>query len=199
MVKNRAPRNRYTHASLSEADLKSAAFRYLSRFASTEANLMQVLMRKIKRALGPDAEPEDLVRGEELARKVAAAAVRAGLVNDRLYAEARARRLQNEGKSTQRIVQDLGWKGVGEQEIDGAIEGLREDYEGQNIDLIAAANLARRRKLGPYQIRGCKDDPDLRRRALGVFARAGFSLSIARRILDAEAPEDIELMLQEDY
>lgn len=198
MTSNRPERLKQTPAPLSEADLRTAAMRYLARFATTEAHLMQVLLRKIKRALGAGAEAEQLDAGREMAARVAAACVRLGLLDDRAYAAARARRLQAEGRPLARIGRDLAGRGVGAEDVAAALTALRdEDGAGRNLDFAAAVTLARRRKLGPYQIRGDRHDPVLRRRAFGVFARAGFPLDLARRILDAETIEALDALLDE--
>lgn len=189
---------RHNPAPLSEADLRNAALRYLARFASTEANLMQVLLRKIKRALGAEGGEERLAEARAMALRVAAACVRSGLVDDRAYAAARARRLSAEGKPLARIARDLAGKGVGREDVGAALAALRDETGAdRNPDVTAAVALARRRRLGPYQNRGDRRDPVLRRRAFGVFARAGFSHDMARRILDAEDVAALDAMLDE--
>lgn len=166
-----------------EDGLRQAAYRYLQRFAATEASLVRVLETKIKRALGPDADREELAQWAEAARRVAQSCLRLGLVDDESYARARARRLHLQGKPVQRIGGMLAEKGVGAEDADRAIEALAEEC-GPALDLRAAIVYARRRRLGPFA-REATDDPDLRRKALAAFARAGFSYGLAVQVLDA--------------
>lgn len=159
---------------------------------------MQVLARKIKRALGPEAESGQLADGRAMAARVAAACVRMGLLDDRAYAAARARRLQAEGRPLARIGRDLAGRGVAVDDIAAALAALREEQGAErDLDLAAAVTLARRRKLGPCQQRGDRQDAGARRRALGIFARAGFTLAIARRVLDAEDEAALDALLDE--
>ncbi|MDA5193655.1 regulatory protein RecX [Govanella unica] len=198
MTSHRPERSTQNVRPLSEADLRTAALRYLARFATTEAHLMQVLLRKIKRGLGSGAEAEQLEAGRDMAVRVAASCQRMGLVDDRAYAMGRARRLQAEGRPLSRIARDLAGRGVGAEDVAAALASLREEEgAGRDLDFAAAATLARRRKLGPYQIRGDRRDPVLRRRAFGVFARAGFPLDLARRVLDAESVDALDALLDE--
>lgn len=169
---------------LSEERLRQAAFYYLQRFAATEASLVRVLEGKIKRALGPDADREELAQWGEVARKVAQSCLELGLVDDRSYARARARRLHRQGKPLQRIGGMLAEKGVGAADVDHALEALAEEC-GPALDLRAAIVFARRRRLGPFA-RERSDDPDLRRKALAAFGRAGFPYNLAVQVLDAD-------------
>ena len=54
----------------------------------------------------------------------------------------------------------------------------------------AAVNLARRRRLGPFRRAG--ERAAMRGKDLAALARAGFSYPIAKRILDAATPEELE-------
>lgn len=180
------PQRRFSRrkpAVLSEDGLRQAAFRYLQRFAATEASLVRVLEGKIKRALGPDADREELAQWAAVARGVAQSCLELGLVDDQSYARARARRLLRQGKPVQRIGGMLAEKGVGAADVDQAIEALAEEC-GPALDLRAAIAYARRRRLGPYA-RVQTDDPELRRKALAAFGRAGFSYNLAVQVLDA--------------
>ena len=69
-----------------------------------------------------------------------------------------------------------------------ALAGLTET--GENTDFAAAVNLARRRRLGAY--RSCSGRAEMREKDLAALARAGFSYDTARRIVEAETPEDLE-------
>ncbi len=80
-------------------------------------------------------------------------------------------------------------KGLPTDDIDAALAGLLTET-GENTDFAAAVNLARRRRLGVY--RSCSAHADMREKDLAALARAGFSYDIARRIVEAETPEDLE-------
>lgn len=180
---------------LTQDGLRQAAYRYLQRFAATEASLVRVLDAKIKRALGPDTEREEFARWQAAAREVARSCVELGLVDDRSYARARARRLHLQGKPLQRIGGMLAEKGVAPEDVEDAIGALAEEC-GPALDLRAAIAYARRRRLGPFS-RNARNDPDARRKALGAFARAGFAYHLAVRVLDAPDEESLDAFLDE--
>ena len=166
---------------LAPADLKGAALDYLDRFAASRARLRQVLLRKIRNSVrhhGDDPAPliaalDDTIRWLEAS----------GFLNDRAYAEARARSLTARGTSRAHIIAKLAGKGVESDTARAAVDRLSMEYEEPELE--AARRYARRRRLGPYRsehdTRAATRDKDL-----AAMARAGFAGRVARQIIDAE-------------
>lgn len=162
--------------------LERAAYAYLERFSSSAENLRRVLMRRVERAAR--AEMIERETGAKLVQAVIDRLLARRLLDDKVYAEARARSLGRQGRSRSVIAQRLAMKGVDAETVDTAIGALVEDGHS---DLRAAVVLARKRKLGPYRTRG--ERKEKRERDMAVLGRAGFSFDIARRVIDAEDPE----------
>ncbi len=165
--------------------LRRRALHYLERFAASRAHLGAVLARRALR----DAQALDLP-----AAPVQAAIAdlldeleRLGLLNDRAYAEARARRLAEKGRPPRRIAQDLAARGVDRELATAATSAL--EAESLDLELQTAIAFARRRRLGPFA-RAPEAAPS--QKALASFARAGFSSRIARRVLAASSIEELE-------
>ena len=173
---------------VTEKRLNNVALHYLARYSATTDSLRKVLMRRVAgsaRAHGTDPEEGTawvealIVKFQEL-----------GYLNDRTFAETRARSLLARGTSPRGVAMKLREKGVGGDDIDAALAAAREDMP--DLDLAAAAALARRRRLGPY--RQPADRADRRDKDLAALARAGFSYDIARRVVEAATAEDLERM-----
>ena len=109
-----------------------------------------------------------------------------GLTDDRAFAIARARRLVRQGRSRARIVEALAAKGIGRADTQAALAALAD--ERRDPELAAALAYAKRRHLGPYRREADAD----RDRELAVLARAGFTLTLARRIVEAASVEALE-------
>jgi regulatory protein len=122
---------------------------------------------------------------------------RAGLLDDQRYATRKAGSLHRRGNSTSAIRGKLRAKGVGNEEIEQALNDLRGEVaeEAVDPDFIAAANHARKRRFGPY-----RDDPgaraDRRQKDLAALARRGFRFDIARRVIDAETVDELLEMME---
>jgi len=177
--------------------LENAALHYLGRFASSAENLKRVLMRKVQRSArihGTDVD-EDRATVERLVAQFA----RAGLVDDAAYAAARAASLHRRGAAPKLIAARLREKGVAAEPIADVLKALG-DGGAADVELAAAINLARRRRLGPYSPRGRAKGraTDKRRagrereKALAALARAGFSYDVARRVIDADDTDELE-------
>jgi regulatory protein len=159
--------------------LHARALRYLERFATTSTHLRRVLLRRALRdaeALGLDP-----ARVRHDVDAVVAQVVAAGLVDDRLFAASRARRLTESGRSPARIRLALAQKGLDADAIATAMGTLAE--EKGDPELVAAVTYARKRRLGPWR------PPDKRAahaaKDLAALARAGFGYGVARRIVEA--------------
>lgn len=167
--------------------LQNAALFYLQRFATSAENLRRVLMRRVDRSARLHGTDRD--EGATLVAELVARYRGAGLLDDEAYARARAESLHRRGVPANGIRARLRHKGVGDDDIAVALASL-DDAGAGDTDAAAAVNLARRRRLGPFRAaaeRAAKRDKDL-----ASLARAGFSWDLARRIIDAATPEDIE-------
>jgi len=94
-----------------------------------------------------------------------------------------------------RIRHDLYEKGVPGDLID---EALLPYEDKEDSDLVAAIRYAQRRRIGPFSIRKKRnDDPaKTRDKALAAMARAGFSYSVSKQVLDAEGKEGLLSVLE---
>ncbi|MBO6561612.1 MAG: RecX family transcriptional regulator [Nisaea sp.] len=173
---------------ITESYLKNVALWYLERYASSAANLRNVLMRRVRVSSahhGTDpAEGAAMV--EELIRRYG----EAGILDDRLFAETRARSLAARGGSARMIQRKLMEKGVASADIDAALEAVREEGTGE---LDAAFRYARRRRIGPF--RSAEKRAETRDRDLAALARQGFPFEIAAKVVDAESVEALEAEL----
>ena len=170
-----------------EASLHEAALRHLARYATTLANLVRVLDRRVDRwAREAAPEPEEVARLRETARAVAGRLAGVGAVDDRVFAASRARNLAQAGRSRRAIAAHLAARGADPQ---ATRDALPEDPQGE---LAAAAIYLRRRRFGGFRMGG--PDPEAARRELASLARAGFSGAVARQAL-ALARDEAESLI----
>src|SRR5579883_2983099 len=154
--------------SLAPASFERAALAYLERFASSAANLERVLKRRLRRAgLAADdpAQRAALAVIAELVERYR----RAGLLDDRAYAEAQSASLSRRGLGRRRIRERLAAKGVAAEDIEGALAELAADPA--ESELAAAVRLARRKRLGPF--RAAAERRERRDKDLAALGRAG--------------------------
>ena len=170
--------------------LERAALHYLERYASSSENLRRVLGRKVWKAAREGGEvDEDQAAGwiDVLVEKLR----RAGLLDDRAYAETRTVALRRQGESTRGIRLKLGAKGVERDAVEAALEA---DEPG-NDDVSAAVAYARRRRLGPW--RTAAEREARRDRDMAALARKGFSFDICRAVIDAADDRAAEVLAEE--
>ena len=188
---------------VSAAALHEAALAHLARYAATEAGLRRVLDRRIDRwaraqegaagaetpsPIGAEAVAETVAAARAAARAVVARLAAARALNDAEFAAARARSLTRAGRSRQAIAAHLAAKGVARETARAALPAEPE------AELVAALIQARRRRLGPF--RSDEADAAIRRKELGVLARAGFAQAVAVQALGTDRTEAEALIAQ---
>jgi regulatory protein len=168
------------------ARLEKAALAHIDRYATSAANLRNVLMRRVERSIRLHDTDRD--EATEWVDAIIAKLLERRLLDDAAYARGRARSLHRSGASRRKIAGWLQHKGVGRDDIDGALAMLDDEYG--NSDMVAACNYARRRRLGPYRLPEVREER--RERDLASLARAGFGYDTARRVIEAQTVEDLE-------
>jgi regulatory protein len=187
------PRSRSAKGSLTgpappdTSSLREAALTYLARYAATEAALRRVLAKRIDQWARSQTDPDQAAPIATAAREaiegVIATLVRAGAVSDASFAEARARTLLRAGRSRRAIQAGLVAKGVSPE--------LAHSAAGDDVgtELAAALILTRRRRIGPFRAIEPEDLMAVRRKELGMLARAGFARDTAEQALNMDAAE----------
>ena len=181
--------------------LENKALHYLGRYASSEANLRQILKRFAMRKCQPtDADDDDTDAFRQILETEINALItryRAlGYVDDRAFALGRARAMRARGASTRRIIQTLRAKGIdakiaSEIMADG-LETLSADAdtntetpsaETLSAETAAARIYAQRRRLGQYASPTSQAKPNWKDRHLASMMRAGFNYATAKSAL----------------
>jgi len=167
MPRTRAEGPRRPPPPLNSAALERLALRYVERFATTRGKLAAYLGRKIRERGwdGPAADPA------ALAERMAAL----GYVDDRAFAEARARSMARKGLGARRITQDFRAAGIDEGDAAELAPAIAERASD------AALAFARRRRIGPFG----DGNPDraVREKQIAAMLRAGHGFDLARRIV----------------
>lgn len=172
--------------------LHNQAIYYLGRYDSSTAQLRKILTRKTDKSIKAHGIPTK----EEASNLIEAEIqklIELDYINDARYAQNQAISLNRRHKSTRFIQNKLYQKGVAEDIIKDAINLLKE--ENPNADWIAACNHARKKRLGPYRRHPLSKDIVENRKAknreLGSLARAGFSMQISQKIINAKTIEEL--------
>ena len=182
----RAGRRKRPPKKITPKYLNNVALWYLERYASSAANLRRVLMRRVHKSCAHHGD--DVAAASAMVDELVARFAASGLIDDRQYAIARAHSLHRRGLAARRIRGQLFAKGLDPADVDAAIDALAAESDDPEFD--AACAYARRRRLGPWgrpEGRG-----ERREKELASMGRAGFTWELARRIIDAAGPADLE-------
>ncbi len=170
--------------------LQNAAAFYLERYPTTAEGLRRVLQRRVRRA--ERLEAPIVVEVQQVIDAIVARFVDAGMIDDRAFAQTKARALHRRGTSAKLTRQRLKLAGVDSDTLDQAMAGLDEELalDPRRRETRAAVALARRRRLGPFRPAG--ERKERRDRDLAAMARAGFDYTLARKVIDAADPDALD-------
>ncbi|MCB9991269.1 MAG: regulatory protein RecX [Rhodospirillales bacterium] len=170
---------------ITESYLQNSGMYYLERFAASTGHFKSVMMRKINKSCDwhKDQDRESCIA---MLDRLVETLQAAGLLNDEHYARGMVISLRRRGLSARMIQARLKAKGLGSDHIHQALQEHAEDVSG-DADLTAALRLAQRKKIGPYRKTADMDEKSYNK-ALGVFARAGYSYDICQKIMGMEHP-----------
>ena len=169
-----------------ERRMMNKAVHYLGRYTASRQRLREVLGRFAERKLAEhDADVVAAAR-----EQVIDDCVRLGYVDDASFALSQARGKRRAGRSKLAIRWALGVHALDNTLIDQAVADADEGIS--DGELAAALRHAARRRLGPYA-RNDVDQPT-RQRHLASFARAGFSLAIARQVMDLGSDDEADTL-----
>lgn len=158
--------------------LERLALHYVGRFATSRGKLATYLNRKV-RERGWDGEPPDLSAMVERFADL-------GYVDDKAFAEGRARSLGGRGFGKGRVRQALYAAGIGEEDAASAHDIADESRWS------AALRFAQKRRIGPWAAE-LADRPG-REKAMAAMIRAGHDFAAARIIASAppgEVPHEV--------
>jgi len=169
--------------------LQNAATFYLERYPSTAEGLRRVLQRRVRKAEMAEAPVMENVK--EAIDALVAKFVDAGMIDDKAFAQTKARSLHRRGTSTRLTRQKLAMAGIDTDTLDAAMAGLDQELhtDPKQREWQAAVALARRRKLGPFRQKERKEHRD---RDLATMARGGFAYDLAKKIVDAKDTDALE-------
>jgi regulatory protein len=178
-------RNRKHRPPLDKEGLERLALFYAGRYATTRAKLSAYLGRKVKER-GWEDESEAPAEGE--VQRLVERFTELGYVDDRAFASSRAAALTRRGYGTRRVDQALRAAGIGEE------DGRAAREESEAAATAAALRFAQRRRIGPYA--AVQADRPARQKAAASMIRAGHSIDLVRKILDATPGEipDLDLL-----
>jgi len=170
--------------------LQNAATFYLERYPATAEGLRRVLNRRVRKAEMAEAPVMDNVK--QAIETIVAKFVDAGVINDKEFAQTKARSLHRRGSSNRLTRRKLQLAGVDGETLDRAMVALDEELHTDPAarEWQAAVALARRRRLGPF--RAEKDRKDKRLRDLAAMARSGFAFAVAKKVIDAASVDALD-------
>lgn len=162
---------------LSDDSLREAALRYLDRQDASVEQLRRCLRRRVYRYGDEELRPDAHARIEALLIRFQAS----NILDDARFASALVQNSRRRGASLPKLRMKLLFRGLSNDQVDVAIDEIKNDEELSD-EASALAYAKKRRLRERYDL----NDPKERNKALSALARQGFSFEVARKVLEPE-------------
>ena len=159
-----------------QKNLKNKALNYLSKYASTEEKLRQILAKYCKRKW-PQATIQDSAKHIKETVKWCS---ENGYVNDYDYMIMKINSGRLKGQSATLLKQKLLQAGLSKNIV---FKAFAEDENHLENEFKAALVMAKKKQIGPFSLKPTNDKSE-RRRQLARLARAGFNYEICKNVFD---------------
>ena len=165
--------------------LRNIALYHLQRYATSSANLNNVLYRRVLKAARH--HETDMDEAKIWISDVIDGLVRSSAIDDTRYADGKALTMLRRGQSPRKVQAYLASKGINPDTISAALSAAGEEIG--DVDLKAAEAYAMRRRLGPFRIDGLTQEK--KKKELAILGRAGFRYETALKIVEADTEDDL--------
>ena len=163
---------------ITEKRLENITLYYLQRYESCSSKLKDILYRRVLKAKLAGIEIPPQV--DTWILNVISKMQNLGYINDKRYIENTVRRLQNNGKSMNYILNKLKQDGLSSDLIERFLD--ENNINTVLSDLKSARKLVYKKKLGRFRDKELQKQ--MYQKDLAVLARAGFSYEIAKQVLE---------------
>ncbi len=162
--------------------LKDLAYSYLEKYSPSKQQLKVYLLKKYLIKIKGSKSKKEVT---QLIDQIVMNLEKNKFLNDEFYSDSKARTFLRRGYSINKISNSLRSKGIENEYIKRSIEKIKKD----NIepDFVSALKLCKKRRIGP--LRPGANRELFYKKDMGIFARAGFSFEISKKILDMETSE----------
>ncbi len=156
--------------------LKNKATHYLSRYASTEEKLTQILL-KFSNRKWPESTNEEILKNIKETVKWCR---EKGYVNDYEYMAMKIRSGRLKGHSARQIERNLLIAGLSKSLVSSELKKEEKSFEKE---FKAALIMAEKKRIGPFSHHPVTDQTE-RARQMARLARAGYSYEICKNVFD---------------
>lgn len=163
-------------------NLKDLAYSYLEKYSPSKQQLKVYLLKKY---LTKFRGTENKKSVSKIIDEIVFNLEKNKLLNDEIYSDSKARIFLRRGYSLNKINKSLRGQGIEENYVKNSLQKIKDN----NIDpdFVSALKLCKKRRIGP--MRPEENRQLFFKKDMGIFARAGFSFEVSRKILELPSIE----------
>lgn len=163
-------------------NLKDLAYSYLEKYSPSKQQLKVYLLKKY---LTKFRGSENKKSVSKIIDEIVFNLEKNKLLNDEIYSDSKARIFLRRGYSLNKINKSLRGQGIEENYVKNSLQKIKDN----NIDpdFVSALKLCKKRRIGP--MRPEENRQLFFKKDMGIFARAGFSFEVSRKILELPSIE----------
>jgi regulatory protein len=180
-------RNRKKTLKVTVEEMRSFAFAYVEKYASSKQQLKTYLLKKYMKFSASDIKKKDV---NKLIDIVLSDLEKSKFINDQFYSESKAKSMIQRGNSINKIRNYLIGKGINNEFIKDTVEKIKEDNSDQ--DFFSAIKICKKKRIGPART---EDNRTLfYKKDISLLARNGFDFETSKKVMDIEKDEYLKII-----
>ena len=168
-------------------EMRNFSFSYIEKYAPSKQQLKTYLLKKYIRTKIPNINKKNI---SDLIEVVLEDLEKTSFLNDKFYANSKAKNLIQRGSSINKIRNYLLSKGINDKSINETINKIKKENEDQ--DFFSAIKICKKKRIGPA--RDENNRPLFYKKDLGILARSGFDFETTKRVLDIDKEDYLKII-----
>ena len=180
-------RNKKKTLEVTVEEMRNFAFAYVEKYAPSKQQLKTYLLKKYLKASSLKVKKQDITNLIDI---VLSDLEKNKFVNDKFYAESKAKSMIQRGSSINKIRNYLIGKGINSEFIKETVNKIQDENSDQ--DFFSAIKICKKKRIGPARID--ENRPLFYKKDISLLARNGFDFETSKKVMDIEKDDFLKII-----
>jgi regulatory protein len=180
-------RNKKKTLEVTVEEMRNFALVYVEKYAPSKQQLKTYLLKKYLKASVPNVKKHDITNLIDI---VLSDLEKNKFINDKFYADSKAKSMIQRGNSLNKIRYYLISKGINNEFIKETVIKIQDENSDQ--DFFSAIKICKKKRIGPART----DDnrPLFYKKDISLLARNGFDFETSKKVMDIEKDDYLRII-----
>ena len=180
-------RNKKKTLEVTVEEMRNFALVYVEKYAPSKQQLKTYLLKKYLKASVPNVKKHDITNLIDI---VLSDLEKNKFINDKFYADSKAKSMIQRGNSLNKIRYYLISKGINNEFIKETVSQIKDNNSDQ--DFFSAIKICKKKRIGPARTEDNR--PLFYKKDISLLARNGFDFETSKKVMDIEKEDFLKII-----